>query len=401
LDCDLAFRGYQVYFIDRSEPSNELAVQANGSDVKTRIRTIIAVASLFMGCGVPAPPPHPGGPPAVTLNTPAPGATQLSGYAHNIDPAKIKVVIYVLTDRWYVQRFVSAPFTDISADGSWTSPTHSWQRIAILLVDPAKYIPAATETTNPALDAGVLAWTEYPPGPVSVSFSGRKWGIKETGGVPTDQFDPGPNLWSNNPAVVNVADDGLHLKIVQVSGMWECAEVYLLESLGYGTYTVQVGSHLDHLLDQNTVAAPLSIYAAPGQELDNEYSGMGGLIPKPYDAQFVIQPYAVLGNVQQYVQPSTPQFTSQVEWHRDRVTFRSWKGWVKVPTPTDILRQWVYTGSYIPPAGQERVHINLWLLKGSAPVNGVGDEMIIRWFSFQPCRGPGCTRAPTGLIPEE
>jgi hypothetical protein len=41
---------------------------------------------------------------------------------------------------------------------------------------------------------------------------------------------------------------------------------------------VQIASHLD-ALDQNTVAAPLFIYAAPGQELDNEYSGIDGLGP--------------------------------------------------------------------------------------------------------------------------
>ena len=35
----------------------------------------------------------------VTLNTPAPGATQLSGYAYGIDPNTTKVVIYALTNQ--------------------------------------------------------------------------------------------------------------------------------------------------------------------------------------------------------------------------------------------------------------------------------------------------------------
>ncbi len=140
-----------------------------------------------------------------------------------------------------------------------------------------------------------------PSGAVSVNFSGRTWGIKTTGDVPSDQFDPGPNFWSNDPSVVNVASDGLHLKINQINGMWQSAEVYLSQSLGYGTYIVQVSSHLDQL-DQNTVAAPLFIYDAPGQELDNEYSGAGCLIPKPNNAQFVVQPYTVLGNIVRYAQ---------------------------------------------------------------------------------------------------
>lgn len=323
------------------------------------------------------------GQPTVTLNAPAAGATQLSGCACNADPTKDKIVIYALTNEWYVQPLIDAPFTSIASDGSWTSSTNPWQRIIVLLVNPDNYTPAATEITNPALDPGVLAWTEYPSGPVSVNFSGRTWGVKVTGNAAGDEFDPGPNFWSNDPSVVNVAADGLHLKIAQINGMWQSSEVYLLQSLGYGTYTVQVSSHLDHL-DRNTVAAPLFIYAAPGQDLDNEYSGAGGLVPNPYNAQLVVQPYTVPGNIVHYVQPSTAQFTTQMEWRSDHVTFSAWNGWSSVPAAGDIIYQWTYTGSYIPLPGQERVHINLWLLNGSAPISGVGDEMVINSFTYQP-----------------
>jgi hypothetical protein len=323
------------------------------------------------------------GQPTVTLNTPASGATQLSGYAYNFAPGD-EIVIYVLTNEWYVQPYVDAPFTTISADGSWTSYTHPWQSIVVLLVNPANYTPAATEITNPALDPGVIAWTAYPPGQVSaISFSGRTWGIKTTGTAPGDEFDPGPNFFSDDPSVVSVGADGLHLKINQINGLWQCGEVYLLESLGYGTYTVKVSSHLDNL-DKNTVAAPLFIYAAPGQELDIEYSGADGLIPSPYTGQFVVQPYTVPGNIMRYTQPSTAQFTVQMEWQADHVTFSAWNGWSAVPAASDMIYQWTYTASYIPPVGQERVHINLWVLNGNAPVRGVGDEMVISSFNFQP-----------------
>jgi AMMECR1 domain-containing protein len=330
----------------------------------------------------------------VTLNTPAAGATELFGNAYGIDPNTTKVVIYALTNQWYVQPLTDAPFTNISADGSWSSSTNLWSSIVVLLVNPANYTPAATEITNPALDPGVIAWTIYPSQPVSVDFSGRTWGIKVTGNAPGDQFDPGPNFWSSDPSVVNVAADGLHLKITQIDGMWQCGEVYLTQSLGYGTYTVQVSSHLDQL-DQNTVAAPLFIYAAPGQELDNEYSGAGGLIGSPYNAQFVVQPYTVPGNLVRYVQPSTAQFTSQMDWHADHVTFTVWNGWSTVPAASDIIYQWTYTGSDIPPPGQERVHINLWLDNGYAPVSGVGDEMVINSFTFQGVATPGVINLPT------
>jgi Chitobiase/beta-hexosaminidase C-terminal domain len=324
-----------------------------------------------------------GGKPIVTLIPPAAGASTLSGYAYNIDTSKIKVVIYVLTNIWYVQPFINTPYTDIAADGSWESYTHPWDSIVVLLVDPAHYSPPATEITNPALDPGVMAWTAYPSGPASINFSGYTWGIKTTGNAPSDQFDPGPNFWSNDPTVVHVAADGLHLKINEIDGEWQCAEVYLPNSLGYGTYTVQIASPLN-ALDRNTVAAPLFIYASPSQELDNEYSGPNGLIPLPNSAQFVVQPYTVAGNLNRYVQSSTTQFTSQIVWRADHVTFTTWNGWSATPASSDVIHTWTYTGGNIPPVGQERVHINLWLLDGSAPSLGNGDELIIHSFNYQP-----------------
>ena len=290
--------------------------------------------------------------------------------------------MYAFTNQWYVQYLADAPFHKISANGTWTSRTHPWIRIEVLLVNSA-YTPQPTETTNPAFDPGVLASTAYPPDP-TLDFSNRTWGIKvTTGGAPGDKFDPGPNYWSNDPSVVNVAADELHLKDTLIDGRWQCGEVYLLQSLGYGTYTVQVASDVNHL-GLNTVAAPLFIYAGVNQEVDNEYSGEGGLIPDPNDAQFVVQPFDVLGNLVRYLQPSTSQFTSQMEWRADHITFTSWNGWSSVPAPSDIIKQWTYEGSPIPTPGTERVHINLWLYRGGAPVSGVGDEMVIHSFSFEP-----------------
>ena len=271
---------------------------------------ILLLTLALLGCGGgTVTNSTPGGQPTVTLDTPAHGATQLSGHAFNVDPANIKVVVYALTNEWFVQPFVTAPFTNIAADGSWTSSTHPWSSLVVLLVNPTNYTPAATNILNPALDQGVIASTVFPPGPISLNFSNRTWGIKTTGNAPGDQFDPGPNFWSNDPSVVQVAADGLHLKTTLINGIWQCGEVYLTESLGHGTYTVQVSSRLDQL-DRNTVAAPLFIFAAPGQELDNEYSAIGGLVPSPNNAQFVVQPFTILGNITFYLQPPSAQFTT-------------------------------------------------------------------------------------------
>lgn len=154
------------------------------------------------------------------------------------------------------------------------------------------------------------------------------------------------------------------------------------QSLGYGTYTVQVNSPVDHL-DLNTVVSPPFIYADTSHELDNEYSGSGRLIPVPYNAQFVVQPYLVSGNLFRCTQPSMSQSTTQMEWHSDHVTFRAWNGWSSNPAPADVIQQWTYTGSYMPRQGLEAVHIHLWLYGGRAPVSGTGDELVIHSFDFQ------------------
>jgi hypothetical protein len=325
-----------------------------------------------------------GGQPTVTLNPPAAGSAQLSGMVCNADNSADKIVIYALTNEWYVQPLTDAPFTDIAANGTWESSTNPWSSLVILLVNPANYTtPAATSITNPALDQGVLAWTAYPAGPVSLNFSGYTWGIKTTGNSSGDQFDPGPNFWSNDSSVVYTAADGLHLKINRINGAWQCGEVYLTQSLGYGTYKARVSSDLSHL-DLSTVAAPLFIYASPVQELDSEFSGLGGLVARPYNAEFVVQPYTVSGNIAYYTQPSTAQFTIQMEWQADHVAFTTWNGWTDAPAAADIIYQWTYAGSYIPPPGQERVHMNLWLLNGTAPTSGTGDQIVINAFTFQP-----------------
>jgi hypothetical protein len=325
--------------------------------------------------------------PIITINPPAAGATEISGKVQNVPPgafATLKVVVYALTNEWYVQPTAANPYTPINPDGSWSTFTNPWTSLVALLVNPSNYSPVSPEFTNPVFDPGVLAWTIYPSQPVSLNFSGFEWAIKTTGNQATDQFDPGPNYWSNDPSVVSVQPDGLHLNIVNIGGHWQSAEVYLLEALSYGTYTVQVASYLDQL-DLSTVAAPIFLYAGVNQEVDNEYSGSGGLIPSPYNAQFVVQPYTVPGNLYRYVQPHTNQFTVQVTWTSAGLTFESWAGWGAACSSAGLgspIAQWTYSDGNNPPPGA-KVHINLWLNNGNAPVT-IADSTIIHCFSFMP-----------------
>jgi len=359
-------------------------------NVKVLCGVAIAAGVLLSGCdGSPTPVGtytggvvgNPNLPPTITLDTPATGARQLSGHANNVDASRIKVVIYVLTDMWYIQPLANAPYTNIFSDGSWTSQTNPWNRIVVLLVDSSLFMASPELTHHPSVEQGVLVWTEYPSsGPSTLSFSGYTWSFDVSNDSNTP-FDPGPNYWSNDPSVVHVEADGLHMKITNGNGLWQCGEIHLPQRLGYGKYTVQINSRLDQL-DQNTVAAPLFTYAKLDQELDLEYSGIGGLvIPAPNTAHFVVQPWQTSSNVYPYIQPPISRFTSQIQWQADHVNFLTWKGWSAVPADSDIIQEWDYKGADIPPPGQF-VYINLWLLNGHPPVSGVGDEMIINSFTF-------------------
>lgn len=323
------------------------------------------------------------GEPRVTLTPPSAGASILYGNAYNCDPARTKVVIYALTNVFYVQPTVADPFTNIGSNGAWSNVTNGWDSLVVLLVDPIRFTPAASLFTQPSLQSGVLAFTTYPDnGPVSLQFSGRTFGIKVTGSAsPSYRFDPGPNYFTNDPRAVHVDADGLHLKTLLINGTWRCTEVHLTESLGFGTYTVRMKSALDHL-DRNTVASPLFLYDKPGAELDFEFSGVGGLVESPFTGQCVVQPYSVPGNIVRYSQPAASQFSLRIEWRADHVTFISWTDWEANPSAASIIQQWTYTGANIPTPGSERVHFSNWLLGGAQPLDGVGDEVIIHDFTF-------------------
>jgi len=83
------------------------------------------------------------------------------------NPEALKVVLYVHTDRWYVQPLADSPYTDIAKDGKWSSWTHLGRRYAALLVLPS-YHPEEKPLSLPPVGGDVLAKTER-----AASSSGR------------------------------------------------------------------------------------------------------------------------------------------------------------------------------------------------------------------------------------
>ena len=168
-------------------------------------------------------------PPEISFEGIQLGAASIRGKANNIDANKIRVVLWALTNNWYVQPCIDEPYTTIRGDGSWENGTHSWQRMVALLVD-SSYVPGSIRYTHPALDPSVIGWTEYPQvrPDMPIRFSDYSWGVK----LAEDRFDPGPNYFSAGTDNIWVDANGMHLKIFYQNGKWTCPEVYLLQSLG-------------------------------------------------------------------------------------------------------------------------------------------------------------------------
>lgn len=90
-------------------------------------------------------------------------SADIAGEVSGVDPSNVRVVIYALTDYWYVQPLIAAPFTEIKQDGRWGTWTHTGSEYAALLVRPS-YAPPARIHALPEEGRDVLAVTRVKGG---------------------------------------------------------------------------------------------------------------------------------------------------------------------------------------------------------------------------------------------
>lgn len=206
----------------------------------------------------------------------------------------------------------------------------------------------------------------------TINFSGYTWTVKN------GFYGPGPNNWSSDPSAVFVDQQGqLHLKVIKRDGKWYSSEVYLPQSLGYGLYSFDIVSRVD-LTDTNLVAAPF-LYQDDTREYDIEFSNWKTLDGQ--NSSYTVQPYTKAGNVSQFsLALQNGVSTHTIDWQQQMVAFASSQNNL-------ILNQWSYIGADIFAPGAERVHINFWMIDGSAPSDGQEKELIIKSFVFKPSFG--------------
>ncbi len=205
-----------------------------------------------------------------------------------------------------------------------------------------------------------------------IQFSGINWYVRN------DPGGPGPNEWSDSENNVWVDSLGyLHLKITKVGNTWYCSEVYTDQSFGYAKYIFQLASNTEKY-DQNIVVG-LFTYENDSREIDIELSRWGD--PSSVDGWYTIQPPPYNSkNQKSFSLNLTNNYSSHIiDWSKDSINLQSYRGnFDQTPSADSLIQQWTYKGSKNPPAGNERLHINFWLLEGHAPVNQKEAELIIK-----------------------
>jgi len=216
-----------------------------------------------------------------------------------------------------------------------------------------------------------------------LTFSGHRWSVR------SGQGGPGPNRWDPQNVWLD-ASNRLHLKIALREGTWSCAEVTLLDRLGFGQYQFDTVGRVDQF-DEQIV---LGLFNYPTgdvgpdatHEIDVELARWGN--PRNPVGNFTVWP-AERG-LRQTTHPfpvvlTDDRSTYLFDWSRERIEFRAWAGH-RGNLGAELAR-WDYQ-----PADAVRriaarpmpVHFNLWLFQGKPPKNGREVEVVIQDFQFKP-----------------
>ncbi len=203
----------------------------------------------------------------------------------------------------------------------------------------------------------------------TIDFLGYTWQVKS--GVE----GPGPNNWDASADAVFVDLEGLHLTVQEKGGKWYSSEVYLPQSLGYGTYEFELGGDVT-TVDINLVGA-VFLYEDDSHEIDVEFARWGSKVPE--NGQFVVQPFQTKGNMKRFMLVKGVGVVQRIIWEPTRVVF-------ELVQKGKIVQQWEYTGKNNFAPGKEKVHINFWQYKGMKPSDSVEQEFIVKKFTFTPLK---------------
>lgn len=306
----------------------------------------------------------------------------ISGRVTGARPGQ-QIVVYARSGPWWVQPWPDKPLIPIQADSTWSTTTHLGFEYAALLVEPG-YHPAPTTDLTPAAGGPVSAVEIVKGvGPLQVAptvplrFSGYDWQVRtisaDIGGV-NSLFDA-DNAWTDKSGA-------LHLRMKKKNGRWTCAHVTLARSLGYGTYilTVRDTTHLEP-------AAVLSMTTFDDwgteqhyREMDTEMSRWGDAHNKS-NAQYVVQPFFVPGNVATFSVPAGT-LTNSLHWESGRASFKTVRGDGTHPGTPAVYEHSFTAG--IPAPGQEHLQLMFYVVASEKSPLKKDNEVVIEKFEYLP-----------------
>lgn len=320
----------------------------------------------------------------------------LEGQSGNFNPATHRIAVQIeVNDIWWTKPTAAAPLVAINANGTWSCPVVSGgadtyaTRYHVRVFPVGIQPPVCVPCIHLPVSAQAVASTLYarPPLPRALVFAGYTWTVRKRDYL----ADPGPNYFADGSHAVWVDAAGLHLTIARRNGRWECSEVILDKSLGYGTYIFQTRGRVD-LLDPNAVAGMFTWETAPevhNREIDIEIARWG-IAGDPTAWQGAIQPchqcpQQCPANCQRFALALDDQdndMTFYIVWLADRVTIRGYRGRHLMNPPAErLVGAWTYTGPLVPAPGKETIRVNFWLLGGAPPHNGQAAELLLTHFA--------------------
>lgn len=292
-----------------------------------------------------------------------------------------QVVLYARSGVWWIQPFRKQPFTRIQPDSTWKNSTHLGMEYAALLVDSG-YVPQAKLTSLPERGNGVLAVASakgLPTAPISsktIHFSGYDWKVRSAEndrGGESNFYDPA-NAWIDEKGY-------LHLRMEERGDHWTCAEVDLTRSLGYGTYRFVIQESRQQ--QPSTVLGMLiwdeMALDATRKELDIELSQWGN--PDSQNAQYVVQPYYLPGNVARFTVPGGVS-THIIRWEPRAASFKTMLGDGSDARSKSVAEH-IFTAG-IPTPGAEKVHLSLYRFKRAKGLSQRPAEVVIEKFQYLP-----------------
>ena len=332
----------------------------------------------------------------------------ITGQVTGVDPATHHVATYIQIEGsgWWTKPTVENPTVPIAANGNFSA-------------DVGTGGPLSLDSRATIFCAALLPIGESPPTveglgriPASLtpladdceerysrtfSFKGHTLAVKEA----PSPVGPGNNRFSDRLADVFVDAAGLHLRIDSHDGEWWSTELILLASFGYGTYVVQTDSRND-LLDPQVTFGIFSwdaygdddaVPGAANREIDFEDSRWGDGLDLT-NAQWVVQPYPVLGNLERYTIPdlsADAALTRFFSWLPGGIQFTALQGH-HAPCcfpPSALIGHGLYledaaANHFVPSEGRERLRLNLWINGGGQPANGLPAEVLITDISYLP-----------------